>query len=234
VKGAFTGAERRRLGLFEVADGGTLFLDEIGEMTPSMQARLLRVLQDGEIRAVGAERSTRVDVRVIAATHRDLEAMVKQGAFREDLYYRLAVVSITLPPLRDRADDIAPLVAHFVAKHAKGRKLRVDRRALERLRSESWPGNVRQLENEVRRALVLADDVIREENFSFGAAAPDREHDARNGGGDLDLRMQVDALERRLIKRALETAKNNQTKAAELLGVSRFGLQKMQKRLGLS
>jgi transcriptional regulator with GAF, ATPase, and Fis domain/tetratricopeptide (TPR) repeat protein len=226
MRGAFTGAERRRLGLFEVADGGTLFLDEIGEMSPAMQSRLLRVLQDGEIRPVGAERSLTVDVRVIAATHRDLEAMVKEGSFREDLYYRLAVVPVHVPPLRERVEDIAPLVQHFIEKYAAGRKVRVDRRALDVLCAQRWPGNVRQLENEVRRALVLAGDVIREEHWSFGAS-----RDAQAGAAELDLRAQVDQLERRLIRRALDSAKGNQTKAAQLLGVSRFGLQKMQKRL---
>ncbi len=228
VRGAFTGADKRRLGLFEVADGGTLFLDEIGEMSAAMQSRLLRVLQDGEVRPVGSERILHVDVRLIAATHRDLEAMVKAGSFREDLYYRLSVVPLVVPPLRERIEDVAPLVAHFVHKHAPGRKVRVDRRALEVLCAQSWPGNVRQLENEVRRALVLASDVIREEHWSFGAST------AAVGGGvaELDLRGHVDELERRLIRRALDSAKGNQTKAARLLGVSRFGLQKMQKRLG--
>ncbi len=231
VKGAFTGADRRRQGLFEIADGGTLFLDEIGEMTPAMQARLLRVLQDGEIRPVGGERGSRVDVRVIAATHRDLEGMVKSGGFREDLYYRLAVVSVALPPLRERGDDIAPLVAHFIAKHAKGKKVRVERRALDRLRAERWPGNVRQLENEMRRALALCDDVIREDSFSFAPSAGAAMGSDAGTPAELDLRAQIDALERRLIRRALDDSKGNQTKASELLGVSRFGLQKMQKRL---
>jgi serine/threonine-protein kinase PknK len=226
VKGAFTGADRRRVGLFEAADGGTLLLDEIGEMTPTMQARLLRVLQEGEVRPLGGERTVRVNVRVLAATHRDLEAMVAAGSFREDLFYRLAVVNLIIPPLRDRSDDILPLVEHFMQKHAKGRSLRLERRALDRLLTQSWPGNVRQLENAVRRALVLGGDVLREEHF----AAPPRARDAEPLG-ELHLRTQIDELERRLIRRALELAKGNQTRAAELLGVSRFGLQKMTKRL---
>jgi DNA-binding NtrC family response regulator len=229
VKGAFTGAERRRVGLFEAADGGTLFLDEIAEMSPAMQARLLRVLQEGEVRPVGGERTLRVDVRVVAATHRDLEAMVAEGSFREDLFYRLAVVELRLPPLRERGSDILPLVHHFVQKHAAGRAPRLERRALERLMTRSWPGNVRQLENEVRRALVLGGDVLREEHFA--QSQPLR--DGANASSDLDLRTQVDELERKLIKRAYELSKGNQTRAAELLGVSRFGLQKMVKRLGL-
>ena len=228
VRGAFTGADRRRVGLFEAANGGTLLLDEIGEMNPSMQARLLRVLQDGEVRPLGGERSVRVDVRVLAATHRDLEAMVAAGTFREDLFYRLAVVSVVIPPLRERSDDILPLVRYFMHKHAPERQPRVDRRALDRLVSQPWPGNVRQLENEVRRALVLGGDVLREEHFGVA-----RSRETGNAPAELHLRSQIDELERRLIRRALDIAKGNQTRAAELLGVSRFGLQKMLKRLAL-
>jgi transcriptional regulator with PAS, ATPase and Fis domain len=227
VKGAFTGADRRHHGLFEAAHGGTLFLDEIGEMSPSMQVRLLRVLQDGEVRPIGGERATKVDVRVLCATHRDVDAMLERGGFREDLYYRLAVVSLDLPSLRERSEDILPLVQHFLAKYAPNRATKIDKRALERLASFAWPGNVRQLENEVRRALALASgETLREEHFSVLTA--------RSGASeitDLDLRAHVDELERKLIKRALESARGNQTRAAEMLGVSRFGLQKMLKRL---
>ncbi len=227
VKGAFTGADRRHLGLFETANGGTLFLDEIGEMTPAMQVRLLRVLQDGEVRPIGGERASRVDVRVLCATHRDIDRMLESGAFREDLFYRLAVVSVPLPPLRERSEDILPLVKHFLAKYAPNRVAKLDKRLLERLASQAWPGNVRQLENEVRRALALASsDHLREEHFSILAQ--------RAGSGDsadLNLRGRVDELERKLIRRALDAARGNQTRAAELLGVSRFGLQKMLKRL---
>jgi DNA-binding NtrC family response regulator len=228
VRGAFTGADRRRVGLFEAANGGTLFLDEIAEMSPAMQTRLLRVLQEGEVRPVGGERTLRVDVRVLAATHRDLEAMVSDGSFREDLFYRLAVVDLRLPPLRERTSDIIPLVQHFVQKHAGGRTPRLERRAIERLMTRAWPGNVRQLENEVRRALVLGGEILKEEHFGFGQAK-----DGPASSSDLNLRGQVDELERKLIKRAFELARGNQTRAAELLGVSRFGLQKMVKRLGV-
>jgi transcriptional regulator with GAF, ATPase, and Fis domain len=230
VKGAFTGADRRHMGLFEAAHGGTLFLDEIGEMTPAMQVRLLRVLQDGEVRPVGGERSSRVDVRVLCATHRDIEALVERGTFREDLFYRLAVVSLRLPALRERSEDIVPLIQHFVAKHAPERKIKLDRKVLERLTLQPWPGNVRQLENEVRRALALSSgDTLREEHWSVPTARA-----GASEVGELDLRGQVDELERKLIRRALESSKGNQTRAAELLGVSRFGLQKMLKRLGVS
>ncbi len=228
VRGAFTGADRARVGLFEAADGGTLFLDEIGEMSQAMQTKLLRAVQEGEIRPVGSETVRRVNVRVVAATHRDLEEMVREGRFREDLYWRLAVVVVRIPPLRERPEDVAPLVAHLVAKHAQGREVRLDRRALARLSAHPWPGNVRQLENEVQRALVLASDVVREEDLSpalrgEGDSAPDA----------MDLKGQIQALERRLIRRALEASGGNQTQAAKLLGVSRYGLQKMMKRLGL-
>ena len=171
----------------------------------------------------------RVDVRVLAATHRDVEAMVSDGSFREDLFYRLAVVDLRLPPLRERTSDIMPLVQHFVQKHAAGRTPRLERRAIERLMTRAWPGNVRQLENEERRALVLGGDVLREEHFGVGQG----QKDGPASASDLNLRAQVDELERKLIKRALELAKGNQTRAAELLGVSRFGLQKMIKRLGV-
>src|SRR5208283_561531 len=148
VKGAFTGASATRAGLFDIADGGTLFLDEIGEMSLAMQAKLLRVLQDGEVRPVGGERARKVDVRIIAATHRDLEAMVAAGTFREDLLYRLNVITLRVPALRERPEDIPLLVDHMIAKHAGGRRVKVTRPAMVKLASFPWPGNVRQLENE--------------------------------------------------------------------------------------
>ena len=230
MRGAFTGASATRAGLFDVADGGTLFLDEIGEMPLSMQTKLLRVLQDGEVRPVGSERVHHVDVRIIGATHRDLEAMVAAGTFREDLFYRLNVVSIRVPPLRERAQDIPLLVAHFAEKHSTGRKVKVTRAAMDRLVAFPWPGNVRQLENEIRRAFVLADDRIDVSELSEEVArgGPGA---ARNAG--LGLKARVDALEAQLVKDALERTKGNQTKAAEALGISRFGLQKMMRRLGI-
>ena len=228
VRGAFTGADRTRQGLFEVAHRGTLFLDEIGDMSPAMQVRLLRVLQDGEVRPLGGERTRQVDVRVLAATHRDLERMVAEGTFREDLYYRLAVVTLRLPALRERPGDIGALVSHFVERYAPGRRVLIERSALSVLSQYAWPGNVRQLENEVRRALLLADDRI----------APEHLSPAIIGEGDspideLDLKARVNDLERRLIRQALREARDNQTRAAKRLGISRYGLQKMVKRLAL-
>jgi transcriptional regulator with GAF, ATPase, and Fis domain len=230
VKGAFTGASSTRAGLFEIADGGTLFLDEIGEMPLSMQVKLLRVLQEGEIRALGGERTRKVNVRVMGATHRDLQAMVAAGRFREDLLYRINVISVQVPALRDRPEDIPLLVEHFVRKHAEGRRARVTRGALAKLTSFDWPGNVRQLENEIRRALVLSEGPI-----DVGDLSPDvaRGSSAPRSSGSLHLRSRIDTLEAELVSEALGKTRGNQTKAAQLLGLSRFGLQKMVKRLGI-
>ena len=226
VRGAFTGAERAHKGLFEAADGGTLLLDEVGEMSPSLQGKLLRVLQEGELRPVGSERTRSVDVRVIGATRSDLAALVQSGRFREDLYYRLAVVTLELPSLRDRPEDIAPLVAHFLAKHAHGRAVQITPRALRALEQRSWPGNVRELENEVRRALAFSEHEIDLAHLSEVALdAPEV--------GELDLHGRTDNLTRSLVREALARADGNVTRAASLLGVSRFGLQKILKRLQL-
>ncbi len=230
VRGAFTGAQRPRAGLFEVAHRGTLFLDEIGEMSLGMQAKLLRALQDGEIRPVGSERAQKVDVRVIGATHRDLAAMVAAGKFREDLYYRLNVITMKIPSLRERIGDAALLVRHFMRLYSGERRVQISKPALDLLSSYAWPGNVRQLENEVRRALVLCDDVITPEHLTpeITARGEARPLD------ELNLRQRVDALEVELVRIALRRTDGNQTRAAELLGVSRFGLQKMMKRLEIS
>jgi len=235
VKGAFTGASQTRPGLFEMADGGTLFLDEIGEMPLAMQAKLLRVLQDGMVRPVGGERERKVDVRLVAATHRDLEAMVLTREFREDLYYRLNVVTVRIPALRERRADIPLVVQHLLEKHAGKRRVRFTRAAMERLVAFPWPGNVRQLENEVRRAIVLAPSEgdalldVADLNPEIVRGGPEA---AREAG--LDLRARVDGLEAELLREALAKTQGNQTKAAELLGLSRFGLQKMMKRLKIA
>jgi transcriptional regulator with GAF, ATPase, and Fis domain len=238
IRGAFTGASSTRAGLFDVADGGTLFLDEIGEMSLGMQSKLLRVLQDGEVRAVGGEKSRRVDVRVVGATHRDLEGMVAAGTFREDLFYRLNVITLRVPALRERPEDIPLLFEHFARKHAPkdqptdapGRQVKVTRAAMAKLVAFPWPGNVRQLENEVRRALVLGEGTIDVGELSAdvvrGGPVPAR-------GSSLHLRSRVDALESSLVQEALAKTRGNQTRAAQLLGLSRFGLQKMMKRLGV-
>jgi transcriptional regulator with PAS, ATPase and Fis domain len=198
-------------------------------MSLSMQTKLLRVLEDGLVKPVGSERARHVDVRVIAATHRDLEAMVKAKTFREDLFYRLNIIGIRVPPLRERSEDIPMLVARFVREHANGAKVRITPVAMQRLVAFAWPGNVRQLENEVRRALVLSDGIVGVEHLSpeiAGNVAP-----ARAEG--LDMRARIDALELTLVKEALERTSGNQTRAAKILGLSRFGLQKMMKRLSI-
>ncbi len=229
VRGAFTGADKPRLGLFDAADQGTLFLDEVGEMSLPMQAKLLRILEDGLVRPLGTERSRKVDVRIIAATHRDLEAMVRARTFREDLLYRLNIIVVQIPALRERTDDVPLIVQHLLTKYDRPH-VRVTRAAMDRLASFAWPGNVRQLENEIRRALVLCDDMIDREHLS-----PEIANLTPNVSVDLGLnvRPRVDALEVQLVREALERTRGNQTQAAKLLGLSRFGLQKMMKRLNV-
>jgi DNA-binding NtrC family response regulator len=189
----------------------------------------LRVLQNGEVRPVGSESARFVDVRVIGATHRDMEALVAAGKFREDLYYRLNVVSLRVPSLRERPSDVPLLVRHFVNRYAEKRKVTISKAALDALSAYRWPGNIRQLENEVRRALVLADDTITPDTLSPEIVA--REHAEAVVPDGLNLRGRVDALETELVRAALTRTAGNQTRAAELLGLSRFGLQKMIKRL---
>jgi transcriptional regulator with GAF, ATPase, and Fis domain len=234
VRGAFTGATRPRAGLFEVADHGTFFLDEIAEMSLGMQTKLLRVLQNGEVHPVGADAPRFVDVRVVGATHRDLEAMVRAGKFREDLYYRLNVVSVRVPPLRERLGDVPLLVRHFMARYAEKRKVTISKAAMDALAAYRWPGNIRQLENEVRRALVLADEIVTPDVLSPDIVAVAREAGEVPASDALNLRGRVDALESELVRVALSRTLGNQTRAAELLGLSRFGLQKMIKRLQIA
>jgi transcriptional regulator with PAS, ATPase and Fis domain len=228
-RGSFTGAVGTRKGWFERADGGTLFLDEIAELPLEAQVRLLRVLQDGSLERVGGHQAITVDVRIVAATHRDLSSMVDAGTFRRDLYYRLNVIRIDVPALRARPGDVELLVRHFVAKHAAGRAVRVSRATLDLLSAYSWPGNVRQLENELRRALVLADGVIQPEHLSDAVREGGKAEAEKSDG--LNVKKRVDALEAELVRAALERTGGNQTRAAELLGLSRFGLQKMIRRL---
>jgi len=235
VKGAFTGADHDSRGLFEVADGGTLFLDEVGEMSPGMQGKLLRILQTGELRRVGAERIRKVDVRIIAATNRDLGRMVEEGKFRQDLFFRLSVARIALPPLRERREDIPAIVEHLLAKAAGAAPpKRVVPAALARLAAYRWPGNVRELENELMRALAFCGDSIAVADLSPQVAGEaEAALTTLEDPDSLTLRPRVERLERALLKEALSRSAGNQTKAAESLGLSRFGLQKKLRRYGM-
>jgi two-component system, NtrC family, response regulator len=224
VRGAFTGATSNKKGKFALADGGTIFLDEIGTLTPTLQAKLLRVLQEREIEPLGSERIETIDVRVIAATNRDLRQMVADGKFQEDLFYRLNVIPIEIPPLRDRRDDIPALVEHFVRKHAQrtGRRLeKIDDAVLTGLQQYDWPGNVRELENTIERAVVLSQgSIISAKAVSvLGAAAPQA-----TGLPSLKLRQNIEWVERETIRRALESAGGVKKDAAELMGISQRAL----------
>jgi DNA-binding NtrC family response regulator len=224
VRGAFTGATTTKKGKFALADGGSIFLDEIGTMSPALQSKLLRVLQEREFEPLGAERTERVDVRVIAATNRDLRQMVAEGRFQEDLFYRLNVIPIELPPLRERREDIPALVEHFVTKHAQriGRRIeRIDDSALAALQQYDWPGNVRELENTIERAVVLSTGpVLTTRAISvLGATAPQA-----TGLPSLRLRQNIEWVERETIRRALENARGVKKEAAELMGISQRAL----------
>jgi len=224
VRGAFTGATTTKKGKFALADGGTIFLDEIGTMSPTLQSKLLRVLQEREFEPLGAERTEKVDLRVIAATNRDLRQMVAEGKFQEDLFYRLNVIPIEIPPLRDRRDDIPPLVEHFVRKHSQriGRRFeRIDEGVLSGLQQYDWPGNVRELENTIERAVVLSTGpIVSARAISvLGAATPQA-----TGLPSLKLRQNIEWVERETIRRALENAGGVKKDAAELMGISQRAL----------
>ncbi len=225
-KGAFTGAAATRPGCFERAHGGTLFLDEIGEIDPDFQAKLLRVVQEGEVQRVGGDRPRKVDVRLVCATHRDLRAEVDAGRFREDLYFRLRVIPVELAPLRDRVDDVLPLARFFLARHAAGRPLRLSPTTEQALLAHPWPGNVRELNNAIERAAVLCrGDVI--EPADLLLEAPRR---PASGGGTLQ-----DAMDRAAAARIGEAlaAAAGKAEAAAALGVDRTTLYRWMKRLAL-
>jgi two-component system, NtrC family, response regulator AtoC len=224
VRGAFTGAVNNKRGKFALADGGTIFLDEIGTMSQALQAKLLRVLQDREFEPLGAERTQRVDVRVIAATNRDLQQMVAEGRFLEDLFYRLHVIPVRIPPLRERREDIPLLVDHFVLKHRKlaGKRIeRIEDGVLRALQEYSWPGNVRELENAIERAVVLSTGpaITPVAISAIGPAKP-----AGSALPSLDLRGNVEWAERETVSRAIEAAKGVKKDAAELMGISQRAL----------
>jgi nitrogen regulation protein NR(I) len=250
-KGAFTGAVGSKPGRFELADGGTLFLDEIGEVPVEMQVKLLRALQESEFERVGGIKTIQVDVRLIAATNRDLKALIADGRFREDLYYRLAVVPIVLPPLRDRREDIPLLVRHFIEKYDRrlGKSVAgIEEEALQLLLDYSWPGNIRELENLMERSVLFADgpiilasslpDSLRERPGApatpIAAVGPIGAIAAPSGASMKEIVRQAQAeLERELIARALEETGGNVTRAAKRLQISRKSLQVKMKELGL-
>jgi DNA-binding NtrC family response regulator len=224
VRGAFTGAATSKKGKFALADGGTIFLDEIGTMSASLQSKLLRVLQEREFEPLGSERTQKVDLRVIAATNRDLRQMVGDGRFQEDLFYRLNVIPIHMPPLRERRDDIPMLVEHFIEKHAQRAGKRIDGMApgvLDTLRAADWPGNVRELENTVERAVVLSPGAV------IGTDAVRILAPAMNtpaGMPSMNLRQNLDWVERETVRRALEAAGGVKKDAAESMGISQRAL----------
>jgi two-component system nitrogen regulation response regulator GlnG len=253
-RGAFTGATHARAGRFREASGGTLFLDEIGDMPVDLQAKLLRVLQSAEVMPVGGREPVHVDVRIVAATHRDLDERVRAGEFREDLLYRLRVVPISIPPLRERAEDIRTLALHFVERYARELTegpVSLPDATIERLERHDWPGNVRELENAIKRALVLStDDLLAPEEFAFlgsqegeaevatttleGLVARETNAllDADPDGGDLHQTLQS-RMERPLIEVVLERTQGNQIRAAALLGINRNTLRKKITELGI-
>jgi two-component system nitrogen regulation response regulator GlnG len=251
-KGAFTGAVARKIGKFEAASGGTLFLDEIGDMSVALQGKLLRVLQEREFERVGGNETIRTDVRVIAATHHSLERMVRENSFREDLFYRLNVIQINLPPLRKRKDDIVPLAEHFLQKHEQGATRKVLTPETKKvLRAYDWPGNVRELENAVQRAVTLSQgdkifpDALPQQLFrpgqgvtiSFESFLEEKLSDLVERLGGLDkgdiYDMVIQRVERPLITLVLRKTEGNQVRAAGLLGINRNTLRKKIKDLGI-
>jgi two-component system, NtrC family, response regulator PilR len=247
VKGAFTGANQNKRGLFEVADGGTIFLDEIGEMTLTMQVKLLRVLQERCVRPVGGTDEIAIDVRVIAATNRDLERQVAENTFREDLYYRLSVIPVTVPPLRDRREDVVLLVNHFLRKYAPGAGksvARVSAASLSSLASYDWPGNVRQLENTIERAVALGTGD--ELHVEIPAERPRARAAAAGVGTDggsvvtegvlpegMDMEKYVADIERSLLKSALAQSNGVQARAADVLKISYRSFRHLMKKYDL-
>jgi two-component system, NtrC family, response regulator AtoC len=252
-KGAFTDAKQMKKGLFETADGGTLFLDEIGELSPLLQAKLLRVLEDQVIRRVGGVRDMQVNVRVIAASNRDLEKAVREGHFRQDLYYRLAIIAVFIPPLRERKEDIAPLVDFFISRYNHKFKKSVrgvtsDTRRL--LQNHSWPGNVRELKNSIERAMILEDEELLHSMYlpfsvaeSNGLTAFERtsssDGEQHLAGGRSLPRLYIpeggtslEDVERAMVDLAMKQANSNQTHAAKLLNISRDALRYKLKKFG--
>src|SRR6202140_3128417 len=239
IKGSFTGATANRKGLFEAAEQGTIFLDEVGEMSPAMQVKLLRVLQERKVRPVGAHEESEINTRVIAATNRDLSALVKDGTFREDLFYRVSVIPMVLPPLRDRGADIAELSDHFVQKYCQqtGRQVSLSPQALRLLENYFWPGNVRELEHAIERAVALEKtDMIQPERLPeqvthYNAARVASELELPKDG--INLTAHLDQLEKTYVLEALSRTEGNQTNAADLLKMSVRSLRHLLDKHGI-
>ena len=241
-KGAFTGAIAAKTGLFEQANGGSIFLDEIGNISPNMQAKLLRVLQEHEVKPVGSTRSIKVDIRVLSATNRDLKELVDEGKFREDLYYRLNILTIPIPPLRERSEDIPSLVWHFVKKYAREFRKdisKVSAEAMNLLVSHNWPGNVRELENTMERAILLSSGkIIDPSNLPENIAAPGEEDsfDIPRTSDELKelkkelRRKSIEDIERLFVTEALKRNEWNASKAAEDVGMLRPNFQALMKK----
>jgi DNA-binding NtrC family response regulator len=235
-KGAFTGALRSKEGLFQTAHGGTIFLDEIGELSLEMQAKLLRVLQEKEVRPVGSNQKTKVDVRVVAATNRDLEEAYKQGKFRKDLFFRLNVVTLQLPPLRERKSDIAPLVHYFLDKLAPGKVFSISSAATRCMMQHEWPGNVRELENCIERAVALgSEDIIDVADLppavrAHHEPAPETIQFPTIASGSVPRDSDLEALERTTIQRVFEQVNGDKALAGKILGISRATLYRKLKR----
>ena len=237
VKGAFTGADKDKKGLFETAEGGTLFLAEIGDIPVSLQPKLLRVLQESEIRPVGGGKTRAVDVRVIAATSKDLEKEMASGHFREDLFYRLNVVPIALPPLRHRSEDIPLLCKFFINRFNKslGSSItNISSAAMTALMQHDWPGNIRELENAIERAIVLADgNTLELENFGFDPSATSNSDTAGSGYDGFSLKAAKAELEDKMIRKALAATGGNRTHAANMLEISHPSLLSKIKLYGI-
>lgn len=235
-RGAFTGAERMKKGRFESADSGTIFLDEIGDIPPSVQVKLLRVLQEQQIERVGSSESIKIDVRIIAATNRDLENKISEGTFREDLYYRLNIVSINVPPLRKRREDILPLIEHFIDKYSIENEktgIEISKEAVDLLLKYNYPGNVRELENIIERTVVLARKNLITVNDLPSSVKGFKEEGSTEEQLTGTLPEQVEILEKRLIFDALKKASGNQTKAGKLLGITERNLRYKLKKYGI-
>jgi transcriptional regulator with PAS, ATPase and Fis domain len=244
-KGAFTGARERKRGLFEVADGGTVFLDEVGDMGAGLQAKLLRFLEEKTFRRVGGTKDLQVDVRIVAATNRNLEQAVREGAFREDLYYRLMVIPVEIPPLRERLEDIPLLITHFIERfNAEFRKkthgLTSD--ALDCCEQYGWPGNVRELRNVVERAMILENkEFLDLEDLPQAIRAPFENVDGKEspgGAGIAEFELPdggygLREMEERMVRQALQQTEGNQSRAAELLDISRDSLRYKMRKFGM-